>query len=370
MLQSKALSIRNALVQKTRENNETLANLQFLMDQRLVQLDFIQKLLQGTDNHAEVIEERIHDLEEQCQHSYLQAQKSQTTLEEKTRDLHQAQEERDKVQASLDSLSSKYDSDREDWKRKYELSQHQLVDAQTEYIEQKGQLEQQVLRKDQHIDQLSSKNEQLETELKQQAERLEVESNDQVAQLKMELEHKLSISNDELDHQKETNRELQERLTAFQSQVAEKDQMLENLKAQVDPQEHDHVLQQLEDLKEENEQYRKRLADINHSREEFELDKSKHGSRIPVLSNRAIQQQHDLTKEFDLMKDDLLLYQDKLVEKISQNEQLESALERVNEHVSILRKSLNDTREESALRYKNMMKYMEENRVLREQLEG
>lgn len=370
MLQSKALSTRNALVQKTRENNDALANLQFLMDQRLVQLDFIQKLLKGTDNRTEIIEERIHQLEDQCQHSHLQLQETQTTLSEKTRDLYRTQQDLDKVQASLNLLGSKYDSDREDWKRKYELSQRQLVNEQIEHIEQKGQLERQVLQKDQQIDQLNIKNLQLETELKQQAERLEVELKEQVDQLQMKLDSQISISKDESCHQKDLNRELEERLTLIQSQVAEKDQMLENLKAQVDPQEHDHVLQQLEDLKEENEQYRKRLVDINHSREESELDKGKHGSRIPVLSNRAIQQQHDLTKEFNLMKDDLLLYQDKLVEKISQNKQLESALERVNEHVSILRKSLNDTREESGQRYKNMMKYMEENRVLREQLEG
>lgn len=367
MLQSNALSERHTLLQKTRKNNDALTNLQSSMKQRLNQLDFIQKLLEGID-HKGIVQKHIQTLEDQCQQSQQQLRENKIALAEKTRDYQRAQTSLDRVQASLDSLDTKYESEMEDLKSKYEVSQHRLIDTQIEHIEQKGLLERQVLQKDQHIDQLSGRNQQLETELKQQAEKLGVELQDQVAHLQTKLEHQLRTSKDELDHQKESNREIEKRLISLQSVVDEKDQMLETLKGRVDPQEHHHVLQQLEALKEENEQYKNQPHDTNQSREEFEYDKSKH-SRIPVLSNRAMQQQHDLTKEINLMKDDLLLYQDKLLEKITQNKQLESAMERVNEHVAILQNSLNDTQKESAQRYENMMKYMEENRVLREQLE-
>jgi site-specific recombinase len=65
---------------------------------------------------------------------------------------------------------------------------------------------------------------------------------------------------------------------------------------------------------------------------------------------------------------DLLLYQEKLVEKISQYKELEGANERMNEHCKILRNGLNELRKESAERYKKVMELLEENRSLKEKL--
>ncbi|GAA5795075.1 hypothetical protein HPULCUR_000426 [Helicostylum pulchrum] len=119
----------------------------------------------------------------------------------------------------------------------------------------------------------------------------------------------------------------------------------------------------IDELQVENQLYKKRIEEMNviynptREEEEEENDQLSNTkkSRIPVLTSRSIQQQMDIKREMNLMKDDLLLFQDKLVEKISQNKQLESAIERMNEHCQILRKSLNETREESADRYKKMI---------------
>ncbi|KAG2234889.1 hypothetical protein INT48_000316 [Thamnidium elegans] len=130
----------------------------------------------------------------------------------------------------------------------------------------------------------------------------------------------------------------------------------------------------IEELQVQNQRYKKRIQEMNaiynptNEEENDQLSNIKK-SRIPVLTSGSIQQQMDIKREMNLMKDDLLLFQDKLVEKISQNKQLESAIERMNEHCQILRKSLNETREESADRYRKMIKYMQENKLLKDQLD-
>lgn len=77
---------------------------------------------------------------------------------------------------------------------------------------------------------------------------------------------------------------------------------------------------------------------------------------------KKIQEQENLLQEkVELMKTDILIYQEKLSEKITQNKELELTIERITRHNTILKTSLNESRRESTERYNKMLYYMNKN---------
>ncbi|KAG1467878.1 hypothetical protein G6F56_004166 [Rhizopus delemar] len=111
----------------------------------------------------------------------------------------------------------------------------------------------------------------------------------------------------------------------------------------------------IEKLQEENTTLEKKYNDLDASK----TTKSK--SRIPKrslsISTRNSEGMEDLSQK---MKNDLLLYQEKLAEMTAQNRDLIKALDRSKEYTELLKKNLRDTREESDERYRRLLIYREE----------
>ncbi|KAI8636786.1 hypothetical protein BD408DRAFT_406917 [Parasitella parasitica] len=78
------------------------------------------------------------------------------------------------------------------------------------------------------------------------------------------------------------------------------------------------------------------------------------------------QQEDDTSNIISRLEQELMSCQAQLLEKKSQNQELESAMERVNEHCNLLRVNLNEATEESAKRYEKMLSYRDKIRLLKE----
>lgn len=301
----------SSILKGAQDNSLGLHQLSAEMEKSMTNLENIQRLLKGRTTHTTIKQERWQILERESQHKSLVLKKKEKEIKEKDELLIQARKQVTELEQALDLLQMKYRD--ESSRRQEEESNHQ--------------------DKVHELEALIKKNHQLE---------------DRVYQLNQAYEQK----------SKEKEIEFQRNLKCVQQQKLDECALLENI---------------IDELENENQQYQTRLTKLNalynESNENQPSRRIRTKSRIPVLSSRSKQQQVDIKREMNLMKDDLLLFQDNLVEKISQNKQLESAIERMNEHCQILRNSLNETREESADRYRKMMKYMQENSSLKEQLD-
>ena len=76
----------------------------------------------------------------------------------------------------------------------------------------------------------------------------------------------------------------------------------------------------------------------------------------------------DASNIISSLEQELISCQAQLLEKKSQNQELESAMERVNQHCNVLRMNLNEATEESADRYHRMLAYRDEIRLLKQAL--
>ncbi|GAA5814393.1 hypothetical protein MFLAVUS_007889 [Mucor flavus] len=326
--QGNSLGLHHLTVEMEKSNTK-LENIQRLLKSRNVpkktnqQQEQWQLLKQEYQQKTLLLEQECQQktllLEQECQQKTLVLKVKEEEFIEKNDLLSQAQRQITELQQALDLLGLKYKQGTIDWRQQQSNNQYKYDELEQDFKE------------------LIEKNNKLE---------------DMIDQLKEGYER----SSREKEH------EFQRNLKCVQQQKTNECSTLQD---------------KIDELQLENQQYKKRIEEMNaihnptHEEEEEENDHSSNikKSRIPVLTSRSIQQQMDIKREMNLMKDDLLLFQDKLVEKISQNKQLESAIERMNEHCQILRKSLNETREESADRYRRMIKYMQENKLLKDQLD-
>ncbi|KAI8384008.1 hypothetical protein BD560DRAFT_384607 [Blakeslea trispora] len=214
-------------------------------------------------------------------------------------------------------------------------------------------LEQKQLQLEQERIEIMQKNRALETTIHQLETKLQSE-----VQAKAQCELFLRDKTEELKttaqgvlERDQKIEELQDNMEHVQRMLEEKDELLESriVKAQLDAERYNQLQDKVEQLEKENTMLKQQLL-------ETELDSSP--SNMIVLEQEAkhknLEKDDDDTKEQEMaqLRHELLLSQEKLADRISQNKELESAMERVNEHCNILRNSLNESREESSYRYR------------------
>jgi chromosome segregation ATPase len=316
----------NTLLNANQDNKNGLDTLCIKMQQSLDNLECIQNLLTGTnigkksgqnDQNEEKDNSLLTKVEEDCKELKSELEKKDKSLLEMTRLLQQAQRQVEELQKSLATLSIKYGTGMDSWQNKYNNSVGNISQLKQEYND---------LRKENqdlnaHVDRLKDLHEK------------EVQRRDQLELLLRESAQEQKITTETVIERDEKIEELQEVIKCIHQNWNEKDILLN---------------EEIEKLKQENSRYKKRLDNLDQ-----------------LYEHKEEKKKDDFSQELNIMKQDLLLYQEKLIEKISQNRELENAMERVNEHVEILKKSLNETRKESSDRYNKMMMYREENQYLR-----
>ncbi|KAG1281586.1 hypothetical protein G6F60_011530 [Rhizopus arrhizus] len=219
------------------------------------------------------------------------------------------------------------------------------------------------------LDTAKQENEGLESTVRQLTEKLEEESNKTAR-----LESILTAKEQELDDTRqnalgkeqelkvcEENRKflqemLDEKEKALEDYVTEKISEIENLQDIIDK------------LQEENTSLEKKFCELDVSSK----TKNKNKSRIPIRSSST--STHNSSSEItddvlQRMKRDLLLYQEKLAEMTTQNKDLIQALDRSKEYTELLKRNLNDIREESEERHRRMTLYREELSTLKRKMQ-
>lgn len=381
------------------ENQHGLFKLQSKMQHSMSALENIQKLLSktGTAPPPTQTEEETSNttppsLEQEYNQVKLELIDTNQLLRKKTALLDKAQIQVKELTESLEALSVKYDTDIETWNQKYADTKGNLVEVHRE------------------CDELAKKNGELEDMIQQIQDFNKDESQRKDLLLRESTQEQKILTQDLLERDGEICA-LKDIVKQMKTELEEK---VEELTLVENKAEECLFLQEkIVQLEEENTRCRKRLENLNelyqHKQEQDNDDEDisassipngaedSHGdvlevktewiesssidnsssnyhkprkSRIPILSGSMTKStSHVTVEQMDMMKEDLLLYQEKLLEKITQNRELENAMERMNEHCALLRNSINITREESADRYRKMIKYMEENRKLKERLE-
>ncbi|CAO3618170.1 unnamed protein product [Mucor hiemalis] len=349
-------------------------------------LESIQKLLNITATSTEVQEEANNTPLSLSQMKIELIDTSQS-LQKKTALLDKAHIQVEELSKSLDTLSVKYNSDMSAWNKRYSDTKENLKELHRE------------------CDVLSKKNNELEDMIHQLEEFNKSESQRKDLLLRESSQEQKLLTQGVLERDGEIN-SLKNTVEQLKSDLEEKTERL-NL-TQGNTEECFLLQEKVLQLEEENTRCRKRLENLNelyqhkqaqdHGSEDSmpngtdnsdgdvlevktewiesnSIDNGsqlkQHKSRIPILSGSMSKSTTTqvTTEQMDMMKEDLLLYQEKLIEKITQNRELENAVERMNEHCALLRNSIHITREESADRYRKMIKYMEENRRLKERLQ-
>ncbi|KAI8332536.1 hypothetical protein EDC96DRAFT_526632 [Choanephora cucurbitarum] len=222
-------------------------------------------------------------------------------------------------------------------------------------------LKQQQTQLEQQWNQLTKRNEALEVTMQQLETRLqnEVQRKEQCELFLRENAEELKATTEGILERDQKIEELQDNMEHVQRMLEEKDELLEGrvVKAQLDAERYNRLQDKMEQLEKENAMLKQKLLDKESVQSPPETD---------VTEKRLKDEEKEL--EITQLRHELLLSQEKLKDRISQYKELESAMERVNEHCNILRNSLNESREESNSRYKKSIGYLEEIRLLKQEL--
>ncbi|CEP11602.1 hypothetical protein [Parasitella parasitica] len=144
--------------------------------------------------------------------------------------------------------------------------------------------------------------------------------------------------------------DLQQKLDCAQQQIDKQDQLIKTHASKAS-EEIRQMQEEIALLQQVNKGLSQELEDVKRNQHEEQL-----------------QQKDDTSNTISCLEQELMLCQDQLREKKSQNQELESAMERVNEHCEVLRANLSKATEESTARYKKMLSYRDEIRLLKEAL--
>jgi endonuclease III len=362
---------------KIDNHDKSLDILDIKMQQSLDSLSSIHAMLNNKNTHKHSLQnQRLKELEQDWILLKATLASKEAQVEETKKLLQLSQNECIRLQHSLDNLASTYDTESALWKDTYVKQETSLQTYKHE------------------VSVLEDKNKTLEdmvSQLQELHER-EVQRKDQFELLLKENAEELRLTTEGILERDRKVEEFQQNIKYMQQVMDEKDEMLEKYvsETRLHTEEYNNLQDKCERLEEENHRIKRRLSNLNelyHNQSVTEAH-SKSGSlamsddqQLPseVDSHVSYNQQnchipmppsttssavdhHQYVEEINILKE-------KLMEKISQNRELESAMERVNEHSEILRTSLNESREESADRYRKMLGYMEEVRILKQELD-
>lgn len=314
-------------LEKNPDNRDGFTILDTKMKQSLDGLSHIQNLLNNKQKAPSLNQDRISQLEQD--HLDLKAE-----LIEKNKLLSQNQKNIESEQNKYTQLEQKFN----------ELTQ------QCKLIQDNSQKD---------LQQLQIKNNNLQTKINnldslvhglQDLHESEAQRKEQLDLLLRESAQKLKNTTEAALERDQKIEELQQNLDHIKQHVDEKDQLLKTY-ASKESEEISQMQEEIILLEEVNKRLNEELHDAKHTQIEEQHQKKDDTSNI-----------------ISSLEQELISCQAQLLEKKSQNQELESAMERVNQHCNVLRLNLNEATEESADRYQRMLAYRDEIRLLKQAL--
>lgn len=328
--------------------NDGFTTLDAKMKQSLDGLTHIQNLLNNKQAASTINQDRISRLEQN--HLDLQSQ-----LAEKDALLMQNQKSLESERERCTQLEEKLTLLARQFKLQQKKSQQELNQLQTK----NNNLELEIGNIQHENGKLRVENSNLQSKVDDLGSTVhELKAiNDSETQRKEQLDLLLRDSAQELKdkanaalERNQQNEILQRSVDRMKQHIDEKDCLLETLASK----ESDQLNQMQEEinlLEEVNKRLTKELHDAKRKQTKDQQQKEDDTSNI-IIS----------------LEQELIACQSQLLEKKSQNQELESAMERVNAHCDVLRANLNQVTEESAERYQRMLSYRDEIRILNQAL--
>lgn len=335
-------------VDKYHNNNDGLTTLDAKMKQSLDGLRHIQDLLNNKQAASTINQDRISRLEQD--HLDLQSQ-----LVEKDAALLQNQKKLESERDRCAQLEDKMSKLVEQFKLQQEKSQEDLSQLQ----KKSNSLELEISNLQHENDNLHVENSNLQSkvddldgmvhELKKINES-EVQRKEQLDLLLQDSAQELKDTSDAALERDQKIEDLQQSMDHMKQQIDEKNRLLEGF-ASNESDELNQMKEEMNLLEEANKRLTKELHDTKRKQAQDQQQK-----------------EDDTNNIISSLEQELIVCQSQLLEKKSQNQELESAMERVNAHCDVLRANLNQVTEESAERYQRMLGYRDEIRILKQTL--
>ncbi|KAK4514729.1 uncharacterized protein ATC70_002331 [Mucor velutinosus] len=338
----------HSTVDKYHNANDGFTTLDTKMKQSLDGLTHIQTLLNNKQAASAINQDRISRLEQD--HLDLQSQLAQkdALLLRNQKSLESERERYTQLEEKLNTLTRQFKLQQE--KSQQELNQLQtknnileleISDLQNE--NNKLQVESNNLRsKVNDLDSMAHKLKAMNESEVQKREQLDMLLRDSAQEVKNTADAAL-----ERDQQIEA---LQQNVDRMKQRIDEKDRLLMTF-ASKESDELSQMQEEINLLEEVNKRLTKELHDAKRKQAQDQQQKEDDTSNI-IMS----------------LEQELIACQSQLLEKKSQNQELESAMERVNTHCDVLRANLSHVTEESAERYQRMLSYRDEIRTLKQAL--
>ncbi|GAN08503.1 hypothetical protein MAM1_0208d08017 [Mucor ambiguus] len=330
--------------------NDEFATLDAKMKQSLDGLMHIQNLLNNKQAASTTNQDRISRLEQDHLDLQLQLAEKDALLLQHQTSLESERERCSQLEESLNTLTQQF-------KLQQEKSQQELNQLQTKNNDLELELSNLQDKNDKlHVESnnLQSKVNGLDNmvyELKVINES-EVQRREQLDLLLRDSTQELKNTTDAVLECNQHIETLQQNVDRMKQQIDEKDCLLETF-ASKESDELSHMQEEIHLLKEVNKRLTKELHDAIRKQTQDQQQKEDDTSNI-IMS----------------LEQELIACQSQLLEKKSQNQELESAMERVNTHCDVLRANLNQVTKESAGRYQRMLSYRDEVRILKQALNG
>ncbi|KAL9551710.1 hypothetical protein PS6_004878 [Mucor atramentarius] len=326
-------------VDKYHKNNDGLTTLDAKMKQSLDGLRHIQNLLNNKQAASTINQDRISRLEQD--HLDLKSQ-----LVEKDTALLQNQKNLESERGRCAQLEDKLSKLAEQFKLQQEKFQEDLSQLQ----KKNNSLELEISNLQHENDNLHVENSNLQSKVDDldgivhQLKKI----NESEVQRREQLDLLLQDSAQELKNTSDAALERDQKIEDLQQN--EKNNLLEGF-ASNESDELNQMKEEMNLLEEANKRLTKELHDTKRKQTQGQQQK-----------------EDDTNNIISSLEQELIVCQSQLLEKKSQNQELESAMERVNTHCDVLRANLNQVTEESAERYQRMLGYRDEIRILKQAL--
>lgn len=313
--------------EKNEKRLDEFAMLEAKMKQSLGSLTHIRNLLGNKQTITALNQDRISQLEQNCLDL-------QSELVEKDRLLLQSQNHIEYERNRYTELEQKFNELTRQSNLQQEDSQKELCQLQNKYS---------------HLQTENRNLSDMMHEL-QRLHELEVQRKERLDLLLRESAQELKNTTEAALERDQMIEELQQNLEQMHQQVDEKNQIIETY-ASKESEEMSQMQEELVLLEEANKRLSQELRDTK--KKQIEEQRQKEDNSNNMISS---------------LEQELIACQSQLLEKKSQNQELESAMERVNQHCNVLRMSLNEATQESAERYQKILSYRDDIRLLKQAL--
>lgn len=335
-------------VDKYHKNDDGLTTLDAKMKQSLDGLRHIQNLLNNKQAASTINQDRISRLEQD--HLDLKSQ-----LVEKDTALLQNQKNLESERGRCAQLEDKLSKLAEQFKLQQEKFQEDLSQLQ----KKNNSLELEISNLQHENDNLHVENSNLQSKVDdldgivhqlKKINESEVQRREQLDLLLQDSAQELKNTSDAALERDQKIEDLQQSMDHMKQQIDEKNNLLEGF-ASNESDELNQMKEEMNLLEEANKRLTKELHDTKRKQTQGQQQK-----------------EDDTNNIISSLEQELIVCQSQLLEKKSQNQELESAMERVNTHCDVLRANLNQVTEESAERYQRMLGYRDEIRILKQAL--